>query len=62
MGEKEMLSKVAGEWLAARSIIASALMEWHMADPPGLADEYAAAIIARLANHKPPILLSVGEE
>lgn len=44
----------------ARRIIATALGEWY-GGPPKLLQQMAEAIIARLADHKPPILLEMDE-
>ena len=51
------LDRIAKEWLAARDVIANALRDWGVPQ----ADARAEAIIARLAAHKPPILLDMEE-
>jgi hypothetical protein len=54
---------IAHEWLAARNIIADFLQEMRPLLPRDLHKRNAAAIIARLAAHEPPILLeSAGEQ
>jgi hypothetical protein len=54
------LDRIAKEWRAAREVIASALGEWYGGSPDRL-QQRAAAIIARLAAHNPPILLEMEE-
>ncbi len=49
------LDRVGREWLAAQTVIATALREWGVEWP----DPRASAIIARLAAHDPPILLDM---
>lgn len=48
--------EAAREWLAERKVIATALVEWEMATSLDQGEQYAAAIIARLAQHDPPIV------
>jgi hypothetical protein len=55
------LDRIAKEWLAARRIIATALGEWYGGSPEKL-NRRAEAIIARLANNEPPILLEMQDE
>jgi hypothetical protein len=50
--------RVAHEWLAARRVIAAALDEIMPGDMER-AERNASAIIDRLANHDPPILLEM---
>jgi uncharacterized protein (DUF1330 family) len=57
---------VADEWLAARNVIMEFLREMTPRHQFSSPSEYeknlehnAAALIARLANHKPPILLNM---
>jgi len=52
------LDIIAKEWIAARQVIATALGEWYGGSPDRL-NQRAEAIIARLAAHKPPILLDM---
>ena len=54
------LDHIAREWLAARNIISDALQEWGTVSP--VATVRAEAIIARLASHKPPILLEMEKD
>jgi hypothetical protein len=48
--------EAAREWPATRKVIATALVEWEMATSLDQGEQYAAAIIARLAQHVPPIV------
>ena len=50
------MESIAKEWLAARKVIADAAVE---AQIPIESNRFAEAVIARLANHKPPILLEM---
>jgi hypothetical protein len=54
------LDRIAKEWLAARNVIATALGEWYGGSPQ-MTESRATAIIARLASHDPPILLSMDD-
>jgi hypothetical protein len=56
------LEKVAREWLVARDIIADFLQELRPDMSKDHLEHNAAAILARLANHSPPILLEFWEE
>jgi hypothetical protein len=60
--EQATLSAVAKQHAAAVKIIADALAEFGLNEPVWVADNYARAIIARLANHEPPILLAYYHE
>ncbi len=51
------MEAIAREWLISRNVIRQALME--MGQPLDIAERNAAAIIARLASHDPPILLEM---
>jgi hypothetical protein len=51
------LDNIAKEWRAARDVIQQALAEWDVQQSQARAE----AIIARLAAHKPPILLEMEE-
>jgi hypothetical protein len=51
------LDRIATEWLAARDVIAAALLEWGTTKAASVVR--AEAIIARLAAHDPPILLEM---
>ncbi len=55
------LSRIASKWLEARNVIADALMELIPMTRPA-AFRIAEAIIARLAHHKPPILIEMQPE
>ena len=55
------LARIANEYDEAKHIIASALSEWGMVQHGAEAERTAAAIIARLAAHDPPILLEMQE-
>lgn len=55
--EKNTLEEIGKEWLVARDIIADFLGEILSHMSRGHLEHNAAAIIARLANNKPPILL-----
>ncbi len=55
-GNKEAMKQAAKEWLTARDIIAKALMEMSRMDK-AIAEQYAAAILARLASNRPPLIL-----
>jgi Zn finger protein HypA/HybF involved in hydrogenase expression len=55
------LDRITKESLAAREIIATAIGEWYGGSPKRL-QARAEAIIARLSNHKPPILLEIEDE
>lgn len=66
-----VMNKIAREWLAARDVIAKFFLElsphFKKVDPrwpdrQTLAESNAAAILARLASHKPPILLQFQED
>jgi hypothetical protein len=59
---KANLLRVAIEWLAARDIIAKFLREVCPKDDKETIDHNAAAVIARLAHHNPPILLDTFED
>ncbi len=50
------MNEIAREWLAARNVIAEIIREL-VPLTRAAAEHNAAAIIARLAHHKPPILL-----
>lgn len=51
------LDQISPAWLVSRNVIASALSEWGMVQAGAESERTAEAIIARLASHKPPILL-----
>ena len=57
----DYLNDAAMEWLAARDIIAAAIQELRRDFPKEETERVAAAILARLANHKPPIITSFVE-
>lgn len=57
---KKKLNAVSREWLAARDVIAATILDWLPGFGSGPADDLAAAILARLAAHDPPILLDLG--
>ncbi len=52
----DMMNEIAREWLAARDVIAEAVADFT-GFTASASESYAASIIARLAHHKPPILL-----
>jgi hypothetical protein len=52
------LDRVAREWLAARGVIIDFLRELRPDLGRPELEHNAAALIARLASHEPPILLS----
>lgn len=54
------LDAAAAQWLAAREVIVKFLAEFGQAEQR--AQHNAAALIARLANHDPPILLVYANE
>jgi len=54
------LDRINREWTAARDVIAECLREWGTTTAASVVR--AEAIIARLASHKPPILLEMEEE
>ena len=58
------IDQVAREWLVARNVIADFLEELlsNPAWPRDVHEGNAVAIIARLASHKPPILLTFEDE
>ncbi len=51
------MNAIAKEWLAARKVIADAAAEAQIPIEP---NRFAEAVIARLANNRPPILLEMG--
>jgi hypothetical protein len=55
---------IAREHRMARDVIANALTDWFPGSVGGMdgAYQYAEAILARLASHKPPLLVEVYEE
>jgi len=50
------MDAIAKEWLAARKVIQEAALEAGISMD---ANRFAEAVIARLANYKPPILLEI---
>lgn len=62
----EILGRVGKQWLMASNIIAAALHEWRGtfkgAKPSEQDQKRAAAILARLAANKPPLLLCSEDE
>jgi carbon storage regulator len=50
---------VESEWLAARDVISRAVQQLRPDVDDDDANSWAAAIIARLASHNPPILLEM---
>ena len=62
MSNNLVMDKVAREWLAARNIIAAALSEWYPPISTYKSEMDAAAILARLAHHKPPLLICQDKE
>ena len=52
------LDMIAREYLEAQRVIETALREWGMSCPKSRAQD----IIARLAEHRPPILLDMQDE
>ena len=59
------LDRIAKEYLAAVGVVSAALKEFYRRDlfRPGMdADTMAEAILARLAAHKPPILLEMEDD
>lgn len=63
----ESLERAGRQWLEARDVIAGALREWGFTRAEGHAGEqgadgYAAALLARLAAHEPPLLVAYPEE
>lgn len=59
--EQETMNAIAREWLAARTVIADFLAEISGGQRvhKSVHEHNAAAILARLAHHKPPILISM---
>jgi hypothetical protein len=60
--ERAILSGIANEWLLARKIIEDFLAELRPDLTAGQLEHNAAAIIARLAHHKPPILVQFARD
>lgn len=57
MSDQEAMNHIAGEWLTARQIIGKFLVELVPGKYQVWYEHNAAAIIARLANAEPPLLL-----
>jgi hypothetical protein len=57
-----VLKGVTREWLAARAVIVDFLRELRPDMSEVHLEHNAAAIIARLASHEPPILIGFAEE
>ena len=53
------LQEVAREWLAARNVIVAFLREMRPDMKQEVLEDNAACLIARLAGHKPPIILEM---
>ena len=58
--DREELKKAYKAWSAAKAVICQALWEFDIATHEDI-DKYAVSILARLANHKPPILIDMDE-
>lgn len=56
------MDKSAQEWLASRKVIVEFLRELNPRMTQGHLEHNAAAIIARLASHDPPIMLKFPED
>lgn len=53
------MNRIAAEWLAARQVIMDCLQQLRPDLSRASLEHNAAAIIARLASHDPPILLTM---
>ena len=60
--QNAVMEDIGREWLASRAIIAGFLAELRPDQPSEVHLHNAAAIIARLASHEPPILLETRGE
>lgn len=60
--DADYLAGAHRDWLAARKIIADTLCEWLVNLGPADAEHKAAAILARLAQHDPPLLIEAHKD
>ncbi len=58
---QESMNEAAREWLASRAVIAAFLREMRPDLSQAQIEHNAAAVLARLASHKPPILTSFAD-
>lgn len=60
--DQDVMNQIAAEWLVARNIITNFLQEVSPYQPRDVLEHNAAAILARLAQHEPPILIGFSHQ